>query len=117
MFIRESYAPFKEIKALPIPGAYRSSRAAWSAHVIPNFRFEIAALYFPLLTKLEKQMRAAIDKSGIKESKKLKSDLITNKPEIIIDVDKSKAQREGNIICTNSDGALFLLSGTNFIFK
>ena len=86
----------KEIKALPIPGAEISvDRENNGPPTGAPIAIEIAGDDFQTLAKLEKQVRAAIDKSGIKGIEKLKSDLITNKPEIIIDVDKAKAQREG----------------------
>jgi multidrug efflux pump subunit AcrB len=86
----------KEIKALPIPGAEISvDRENNGPPTGAPIAIEIAGDDFQVLTKLEKQVRATIDKSGIKGIEKLKSDLITNKPEIIIDVDKAKAQREG----------------------
>jgi multidrug efflux pump len=86
----------KEIKALPIPGAEISvDRENNGPPTGAPIAIEIAGDDFQVLTRLEKQIRAAIDKSGIKGIEKLKSDLITNKPEIIIDVDKAKAQREG----------------------
>lgn len=56
---------------------------------------EIAGTDFAVLQKLEKQVLAKIQKSGIKGIEYLKGDLITNKPEIIVDIDKEKAQREG----------------------
>jgi multidrug efflux pump len=86
----------KEIKALPIPGAEISvDRENNGPPTGAPISIEIAGDDFKTLAKLEKDVRAAIDKSGIKGIEKLKSDLITNKPEIIIDVDKAKAQREG----------------------
>ncbi len=86
----------KEIKAMPIPGAEISiDRENNGPPTGAPIAIEIAGDDFKTLAKLEKQVRAAIDKSGIKGIEKLKSDLITNKPEIIIDVDKAKAQREG----------------------
>ncbi len=85
-----------EIKALPLPGAEISvDRENNGPPTGAPIAIEIAGDDFLTLAKLEKQVRAAIDKSGIKGIEKLKSDLITNKPEIIIDVDKGKAQREG----------------------
>jgi multidrug efflux pump subunit AcrB len=79
----------KEIKALPIPGAEISvDRENNGPPTGAPIAIEIAGDDFQVLTRLEKQIRAAIDKSGIKGIEKLKSDLITNKPE-------AKAQREG----------------------
>ncbi|QIP11446.1 efflux RND transporter permease subunit [Spirosoma aureum] len=56
---------------------------------------EIAGDDFAELSALEKQVRQKISKSGIKGIDQLKSDLITNKPEIVIDIDRDKAEREG----------------------
>jgi multidrug efflux pump len=56
---------------------------------------EIAGTDFKVLQKLEKEVLAKIQNSGIKGIDRLKGDLITNKPEIIVDIDKEKAQREG----------------------
>jgi multidrug efflux pump subunit AcrB len=56
---------------------------------------EIAGEDFAVLQSLEKKVRAAISSAGIQGIQELKSDLVTNKPEIIIDVDREKASREG----------------------
>jgi multidrug efflux pump len=56
---------------------------------------EIAGTDFKVLQKLEKDVLAKIHSSDIKGIDQLKGDLITNKPEIIVDIDKEKAQREG----------------------
>ena len=56
---------------------------------------EIAGDEFDQLQLLEKKVRIAIQKSGIQGIQELKSDLVTNKPEIIIDVNREKASREG----------------------
>lgn len=56
---------------------------------------EIAGTDFAVLQKIEKDVLAKIQSSGIKGIDQLKGDLITNKPEIIVDIDKEKAQREG----------------------
>ncbi len=56
---------------------------------------EIAGEEFSELQKLEKQVRQKIAQDGIKGIDQLKSDLITNKPEIVIDIDREKAEREG----------------------
>jgi len=86
----------KEIKALPLPGSVISvDRENNGPPTGAPIAIEIAGDDFNELVKLEKEVRLAIDKSGIKGIEELKSDLITNKPEIIIDVDKEKAQREG----------------------
>ncbi len=56
---------------------------------------EISGDDFDKLITIEKDVRKRIKAAGIEGIEELKSDLITNKPEIIIDVDKVKAQREG----------------------
>jgi multidrug efflux pump subunit AcrB len=86
----------KEIKALPLPGSTISvERENNGPPTGAPIAIEIAGDDFQRLIKLEKEVRLAIDKSGIEGIEELKTDLITNKPEIIIDVDKEKAQREG----------------------
>jgi len=56
---------------------------------------EIAGDDFTVLAKLEKQVRSQIQQAGIQGIDQLKTDLITNKPEIVIDIDREKAEREG----------------------
>ncbi len=56
---------------------------------------EIAGEDFKTLSDIEKQVRRRIQQAGIAGIDQLKSDLITNKPEIIIDIDRDKAEREG----------------------
>ena len=56
---------------------------------------EIAGEEFDELKNLEKQVRQKIAQAGIQGIDQLKSDLITNKPEIVIDIDREKAEREG----------------------
>ena len=56
---------------------------------------EIAGDDFAVLAKLEKQVRTQIQQAGIQGIDQLKTDLITNKPEIVIDIDRGKAEREG----------------------
>jgi multidrug efflux pump len=86
----------RAIKALPLPGSTISvDRENNGPPTGAPIAVEIAGDDFKELAKLEKDVRRAIDKSGIQGIEELKSDLITNKPEIIIDVDKEKAQREG----------------------
>lgn len=47
------------------------------------------------LLKIQNQIKAEISRQGIKGIDQLKSDLELNKPEIILDVDREKASREG----------------------
>ncbi|GAB3766248.1 efflux RND transporter permease subunit [Spirosoma pomorum] len=56
---------------------------------------EIAGDDFKTLSDIEKQVRQRIQQAGIAGIDQLKSDLITNKPEIVIDIDRDKAEREG----------------------
>ena len=58
-------------------------------------QIEIAGQEFGELMKLEKQLRTNIQEAGIEGIDQLKSDLITNKPEIIVQINREKAQREG----------------------
>ncbi len=56
---------------------------------------EIAGDDFKTLSAIEKQVRQRIQEAGIAGIDQLKTDLITNKPEIVIDIDRDKAEREG----------------------
>lgn len=56
---------------------------------------EIAGDDFKTLSAIEKQVRQRIQQAGIAGIDQLKTDLITNKPEIVIDIDRDKAEREG----------------------
>lgn len=56
---------------------------------------EISGDDFAVLQKLSDQIRLGIDKEGIKGIDDLRSDLQISKPEIIVDIDKEKMQREG----------------------
>lgn len=56
---------------------------------------EIMGDDFEVLSKLSTQLKSKIENSGVKGINELKSDLQLAKPEIIIDIDKEKMQREG----------------------
>jgi multidrug efflux pump subunit AcrB len=56
---------------------------------------EISGDDFAVLTKVTAELKSAIESSGIKGVNELKSDLQLSKPEIIIDINKEKMQREG----------------------
>jgi multidrug efflux pump len=56
---------------------------------------EIAGDDFKELQTIEKQVRQKISQVGIQGIDQLKSDLITNKPEIVININREKAEREG----------------------
>ena len=56
---------------------------------------EILGEDFAVLQKLEKDVFQKVQESGIQGIDQLRTDLVTNKPEITIDIDRNKAQREG----------------------
>lgn len=56
---------------------------------------EIAGDDFAVLQKLDKQVRQRIQQAGIEGIEQLKSDLVTNKPEIVLNINRDKAEREG----------------------
>ncbi|MCU0338553.1 MAG: efflux RND transporter permease subunit [Spirosomaceae bacterium] len=56
---------------------------------------EVAGEDFDQLVKLTANVKNAIVKSGIQGIEDLKSDLVLNKPEIVIDIDRERAAREG----------------------
>ncbi len=56
---------------------------------------EISGDNFDSLVNLSAMVKKAIDNSGIKGIENLRSDLILNKPELTVVIDKEKAQREG----------------------
>jgi multidrug efflux pump subunit AcrB len=56
---------------------------------------EIAGEDFTELLKVQNKIKKTIEASGIKGIENLKSDLVLNKPEVIIDIDREKAMREG----------------------
>jgi multidrug efflux pump len=85
-----------ELKKMNLPGSELSiERENNGPPTGKPIAIEIAGTDFATLQKLEKEVLAKISKSGIEGIDQLKSDLITNKPEITIDIDKEKAQREG----------------------
>jgi len=56
---------------------------------------EIAGEDFSVLKKLENEVRKTIQKAGIRGVEELKSDLVMNKPEILVEIDRIKATRQG----------------------
>lgn len=56
---------------------------------------EIVGKDFAVLRSIEKQVLNTIERENIKGIEDLKSDLVTNKPEIIVNVNRDKASREG----------------------
>ncbi len=86
----------KDFISKPIPGLEMSiERERNGPPTGKPVTIEIAGDDFKTLLELEKKVREEINLSGIEGIQELKSDLITNKPEIIIDVDRTKASREG----------------------
>lgn len=59
---------------------------------------EISGDDFEKLGELSVKMRNAVDKANIKGIDELRSDLQISKPEIIIDIDREKMQREGIVL-------------------
>jgi multidrug efflux pump len=79
-----------------IPGAEISvEREAVGPPTGKPISIEIMGDDFKILQKLEKDVLKKIQDSGIEGIDQLRSDLVTNKPEIVIDIDREKAQREG----------------------
>ncbi len=56
---------------------------------------EIAGDDLQQLLKIQQAIEREVDKQGIKGIDRLKSDLQLNKPEILVDIDREKAAREG----------------------
>ncbi|MCK6618125.1 MAG: efflux RND transporter permease subunit [Cyclobacteriaceae bacterium] len=56
---------------------------------------EISGDDFSTLVRIAEDMRSKINESGIQGIEKLKSDLETGKPELVIDIDREKARRFG----------------------
>ncbi|WP_304236141.1 efflux RND transporter permease subunit [Jiulongibacter sediminis] len=56
---------------------------------------EITGEDFEILSDIESKVFAKIEASNIPGIDELKSDLVTNKPEIVVNVDREKASREG----------------------
>ena len=79
-----------------IPGAEISvEREAVGPPTGKPISVEISGDDFAVLQKLEKDVLNKITLSGIEGIDQLRSDLVTNKPEIVINIDREKAQREG----------------------
>jgi len=83
-------------KMVGIPGAEISvEQEAAGPPVGKPINIEISGEEFPQLTALSSELKSRIQQSGIKGIEELKSDLQLNKPEIVVDIDKEKAQRMG----------------------
>lgn len=79
-----------------IPGAEISvEREAVGPPTGKPISIEISGDDFTELQKLEKTVLKKVQESGIEGIDQLRSDLVTNKPEIVIDINREKAQREG----------------------
>lgn len=79
-----------------IPGAEISvEREAVGPPTGKPISIEISGDDFAILQTLEKDVLKKVQESGIQGIDQLRSDLVTNKPEIVIDIDREKAQREG----------------------
>jgi multidrug efflux pump subunit AcrB len=83
-------------KTMGIPGAEISvQRESNGPPTGKPIAIEIVGKEFDEMIRIEKEVRRKIEEAGIKGIEELKSDLVTNKPEIIVNVDREKASREG----------------------
>jgi multidrug efflux pump len=83
-------------KTMGIPGAEISvQRESNGPPTGKPIAIEIVGKEFDEMIQIEKEVRRKIEEAGIKGIEELKSDLVTNKPEIIVNVDREKASREG----------------------
>jgi multidrug efflux pump len=83
-------------KTMGIPGAEISvQRESNGPPTGKPIAIEIVGKEFDEMIQFEKEVRRKIEEAGIKGIEELKSDLVTNKPEIIVNVDREKASREG----------------------
>lgn len=86
----------KEFKHLGIQGAEISVEPERNGPPVGKpINIEISGDEFSELEKLTSELKVRIDKEGIDGIDELKSDLQISKPEIIVDLDKEKMQREG----------------------
>lgn len=86
----------KEFKKMGIQGAEISVEPERNGPPVGKpINIEISGDEFPVLEKLTNELKVRIDKEGIEGIDELKSDLQISKPEIIVDLDKEKMQREG----------------------
>lgn len=86
----------KEFKKLGIQGAEISVEPERNGPPVGKpINIEISGDEFAELEHLSNELKLRIDKEGISGIDELKSDLQISKPEIIIDLDKEKMQREG----------------------
>jgi multidrug efflux pump subunit AcrB len=86
----------EKFKKEPIQGVSISvDKEANGPPVGKPVNMEISGDEFPVLLDLQEKVFKAVAKANIKGMEEFKSDLQLNKPEIIIDIDQEKAQREG----------------------
>lgn len=86
----------KEFKKEGIAGAEISVEPERNGPPVGKpINIEITGDDYATLAVLSTQLKAKIDASGIQGIDELKSDLQISKPEIIVDLDKEKMQREG----------------------
>ncbi len=86
----------KEFKHQAVPGAEISVEPERHGPPVGKpINIEITGDDYATLAILSKQLKTKIDASGIEGIDELKSDLQISKPEIIVDLDKEKMQREG----------------------
>ncbi|MBL7778492.1 MAG: efflux RND transporter permease subunit [Chitinophagales bacterium] len=86
----------KEFKKISIPGAEISVEPERNGPPVGKpINIEISGDDYQTLAVLSKQLKNKINSADIKGIDELKSDLQISKPEIIIDIDKEKMQREG----------------------
>lgn len=79
-----------------IPGAQISvNKESGGPPTEKPINIEIAGEDLHKLQELEKQLRDEITKAGVKGIEDLQSDLKLNKPEILVEIDREKAAREG----------------------
>lgn len=86
----------KEFKKEGIAGAEISVEKERNGPPVGKpINIEISGDDFAVLQRLSTQLKSQIDKEGINGIDDLRSDLQISKPEILIDIDKEKMQREG----------------------
>jgi multidrug efflux pump len=86
----------EEFKKKGVPGAIISVEAERNGPPVGKpINIEITGDDYAELEKISQNISANIQKAGIEGIDELKSDLQISKPEIILDIDREKAQREG----------------------
>ncbi len=86
----------KEFKKQGIPGAEISVEPEQNGPPTGKpINIEVSGDDYSTLAKISAELKRKIEDSGIEGIDELKSDLQISKPEIIIDLDKEKMQREG----------------------